>query len=82
MASEVLVNIGSGKMPFPEILLTYYQSDTPVGKYMYYKNMYLKLKEIQISLKFVPEGAIYNISALVHVMAWHQGHNELSLELS
>ena len=34
---------------------------------------------IKISLKFVPKGPIYNIPALVQIMAWHRpGHKPLS----
>ena len=37
---------------------------------------------IQISLKFVPKGLIYNKAALVQVMAWHQIGNKLETMLA
>ena len=36
---------------------------------MYYENVYISIK---ISLKFVPNGPINNIPALVQIMAWRR----------
>ena len=35
---------------------------------------------IEISLKFIPKGPIYNIQALVQIMAWHWSGNKLLSE--
>ena len=38
---------------------------------------------IEISLKFVPEGSVNNISPFIHIMAWHwSNYNRLSMIIS